>query len=44
MGFVEFRAMAELKTSIRVRAEGLGITFKSIVTFLVILNITYLLF
>ncbi|TFK37659.1 Rft protein-domain-containing protein [Crucibulum laeve] len=30
-------AMAELKTNVRVRAEGLGVTCKSIVTFLVLL-------
>jgi oligosaccharide translocation protein RFT1 len=32
----EVRAMLELKTNVRVRAEGLGITAKSFVTFLVL--------
>jgi oligosaccharide translocation protein RFT1 len=32
-----YRAMAELRTRIRVRAEGLGITSKTVVTFLVLL-------
>jgi oligosaccharide translocation protein RFT1 len=30
--FFDFRAMAQLKTSVRVRAEGLGVTGKSILT------------
>lgn len=37
MGHDGYRSMVQLKTNIRVKAEGVGITAKSMVTFLVLL-------
>ena len=37
MGDDGYRSMVQLKTNIRVKAEGVGITAKSMVTFLVLL-------